>query len=160
MKKENIIAKKGFTLIELLVVVMIIGILTSIALPQYTKSVRRAEMSEGLIQGKSIYDAAVRYKSSTGNAPNSFDVLDVNFIGTDITGNSFNDGNFTYTLTSNDVLAQNNKDNYAIRFVYPIQNDNGVFAPIACCPSTNYVCNNVGVPSNSTGMPANCTEIK
>ena len=47
----------GFTLIELLVVVLIIGILASIAVPQYRKAVYRAQMTEAVVNTKAIYDA-------------------------------------------------------------------------------------------------------
>lgn len=44
---------KGFTLIELMIVLAIVGILASMAVPQYNDYVRKAEMSEatsGLVQ--------------------------------------------------------------------------------------------------------------
>ena len=90
--------KKGFTLVELLVVVLIIGILSSVAVPRYTRSVRRAELIEGLTNGKTIYDAAIRHKSVNSEYP-TFDQIDVGFIGAEnIDGYVFDDVKFTYII--------------------------------------------------------------
>ena len=70
--------KKGFTLIELLVVVLIIGILSAVALPQYTQAVEKARAAEALSMLGSIRYAVERYRLQTGNWPgDSFDVLDI-----------------------------------------------------------------------------------
>jgi len=52
--------KQGFTLIELLVVVLIIGILASVALPQYFKTVEKSRSVEALSVISSIAGAQER----------------------------------------------------------------------------------------------------
>lgn len=57
---------KGFTLIELLVVVVMMGILTSVALPQYRRSLDRAKVAEAAQMLPAIYEARERWMIENG----------------------------------------------------------------------------------------------
>ena len=75
--------KKAFTLIELLVVVLIIGILSAIALPQYQKAVEKARMAEAFIMLRAIATAHQVYYLANGEyvGPEDLDKLDIQVPG-------------------------------------------------------------------------------
>ena len=69
--------KKGFTLIELLVVVLIIGILSAVALPQYTTAVEKSRAAEALTLMSSLRYAVDRYSLQKNKWTTDWDALDV-----------------------------------------------------------------------------------
>ena len=94
MKRNR--SRSGFTLLELLMVVIIIGILASLAVPQYLKTTEKARMGEALSMLGALRGSAVRYVAENGVAPpdgGPITVLDVD------PATAAGTPNFTYSIT-------------------------------------------------------------
>ncbi len=86
--------RQGFTLLELLMVVIILGILATLAVPQYIKQVERARMTEAISMLGQIRNSEIRYRTENGAFTTSFLAMD--FDPTNVSGSAF----YTYAIDS------------------------------------------------------------
>lgn len=110
--------KQAFTLIELLVVVLIIGILSAIALPQYQKAVAKSRIATMLPLAKAIVDAKEIYYIQNGEYSRDTTVLGVDVPAT---------CSYLYTgiySCGSDFVFGNNSDNLIIRYCPGKNTDN------------------------------------
>ena len=114
MKNVNT-SRLGFTLIELLVVVLIIGILASVALPQYQKAVMKARATE-IKTFIAAADKAINLYLLENGVPSSEIAVPLSDLGIDFTNyctinnndsNKFCEGkNFDVQLFANSSLIE------------------------------------------------------
>ena len=110
--KNHDISRLGFTLIELLVVVLIIGILASVALPQYQKAVLKSRVAEAWLTIAAINNAekVKNLEEGTTGVVYPFEQLSVSFItdsGTEASGEIFQSKFFYYQLRHGSYLGAN-----------------------------------------------------
>ena len=108
---------KGFSLIELLTVVIIVGILSAIALPQYTKAVEKSRATEAVTLGKAIVDAQNRSLDAFPNDPvNVESALDIALPqeGAWLDKQTYVTSNFKYTLEDDGVRITRNGNAFTL----------------------------------------------
>lgn len=87
--------RTGFTIIELLIVVIIIGVLATIAVPQFTKAIEKAKMSKAQNMIGIITKAQAMIYAETDNYSN--DLTGATGLKNYIAEIRSNDGSWTYT---------------------------------------------------------------
>ncbi len=82
---KNIVStsKRAFTLIELLIVVLIIGILASVALPQYQKAVEKSRAAEAMTVLNAIYKAEMVNQLEKGSFTDDLTSLSIGVVKED-----------------------------------------------------------------------------
>jgi type IV pilus assembly protein PilA len=103
-KKEN----EGFTLIELLVVIIIIGILSAIALPNFLNQTAKAKQSEAKQNVGVVNRTQTAYRAENAAFASTFDNLAIGTLTG--SGTSATTTNYSYTLAastdSTTIVAQ------------------------------------------------------
>ena len=138
----------GFTLIELMIVVAIIGVLASIAIPQYQNYTARAQASEGLTITAGVRtDIAEKY-SLTGSMPVENDVDTEGMKGRYVDTVSYADSAISVTFKEDSAIGTKVMN---IAPVDPVDN-NGV------SPGNGWTCAWNDTDTNESWLPSGCKE--
>lgn len=136
--------KKGFTLIEMLVVVLIIGVLSAIAFPIYTRAVEKSRAANPMANLSAIAKAQNARMLATYHYTNDMNNLDISLIdessGERATGGSFDTEYFTYRVYGDDRgVATATRKNATGEKQYELSVNYGT-GQIFCRPMTNKTC--------------------
>ena len=137
IQSTRAIVRNAYTVTELMIVVAIVGILSSIAIPNYVAQLCRAETAEAESTIGAIQAVIAAFHDETGTSPSTWD--DLSSIAAIMTNNGVAKG----TLTNPIVLPGNR---YQVSIDGPQDSTYDIFAERAeGCPNTEIkACLNVG----------------
>ena len=97
--------KKSFTLIELLIVVLIVGILATVALPQYTKVIERTRSVEPVTLMSAIKKAEILYYLEFSRYTGNVWSLDIEFPFLQQTAQGRESDHWIYTMEASQIIG-------------------------------------------------------
>lgn len=136
----------GFTLIEMLVVVLIIGILSAVALPQYQDAVEKSRVTEAMINARAILDGIQRFhQARPGEEVTSFNqIADVDLKGGQrVAAGVYETKNFRYRLHGTALQIwglDNGREIYDFVYEYNPDLDEYVYVRCASYTALDKIC--------------------
>ncbi len=154
--------KKGFTLIELLVVVLIIGILSAVALPQYQKSVEKARASEAAINLRALDDAMQLYVLERGEPTLNLEDLSIELSGEKVNTSTIKSKFFTYDIRNlgesgkkYELVATRNDNSNDVMKYYLYYSYSGHFTCVAKKEASKSICAGICGATPTAVAPGN-----
>lgn len=137
----------GFTLIELLVVVLIVGILSAVAMPQYQKAVEKSRAAEALLNLRTVLNGMNLYQMANGNVSRSLDDLPLQAPGERVDERTRRTAYFTYDIRNFDnphlgyeAVATRRNCTGGVCNYYIYRYSNTTLACVACTKAAQTVC--------------------
>jgi type IV pilus assembly protein PilA len=155
IKQTKPLTETGFTLSEVMVTIVIVGILSSIALPSYVNQVNRSRQNEAASTISQIQTTIASYADEFGVLPTSWSELnDTSAVMTD-NGPAFSDNFDQITLAGGyyDVVISNNDNVFTITAT---REDEPNLNVIACVNLTNGASGINQGTQNATALAPNC----